>query len=85
MFSAVTSAFIIEVDPQLQPDSGDETAALLRVLIYKMDNTAFGNDVPALPEWNGPPAGWSKSKPFSSQTLPLPSLLPSSQSSESSG
>ena len=39
----------------LQPDSGDETAALLRVLIYKIDNTTFGNDVPTLPQWNGPP------------------------------
>ena len=53
--SAVTSAFIIEVDPQLQPDPGDETAALLRILIYKIDNTAFGDDVPTLPQWTGPP------------------------------
>ena len=55
LFSAVTSAFIIEVDSKLQPDPGDETAALLRVLIYKIDNTTFGNDVPILPQWNGPP------------------------------
>ena len=55
LFSAVTSAFIIEVDSQLQPDPGDETAALLRVLIYKIDNTTFGNDIPTLPQWNGPP------------------------------
>ena len=51
----MTSAFIIEVDPQLQPDSGDETAALLRLLIYKIDNTTFGNDVPTIPQWTGPP------------------------------
>ena len=51
----MTSAFIIEVDSQLQPDPGDETAALLRVLIYKIDNTTFGNNVPALPQWDGPP------------------------------
>lgn len=56
LFSAVTSAFIIQVDSQLKPDPGDETAALLRVLIYKIDNTAFGNNVPALPQpWIGPP------------------------------
>ena len=55
LFSAVASAFIIQVDPQLKPDSGDETAALLRVLIYKIDNTSFGNDVPTLPQWTGPP------------------------------
>ena len=55
MFSAVASAFIIQVDSQLQPDPNDETAVLLRVLIYKIDNTTFGNTVPALPQWTGPP------------------------------
>ena len=55
MFSAVTSAFIIEVNSQIQPDPNVETAALLRVLIYKIDNTTFGSNVPALPQWSGPP------------------------------
>ena len=55
LFSAVTSAFILDIQSQLQPDSGDEAAALLRVLIYKIDNTTFGNDTPALPQWSGPP------------------------------
>ena len=55
LFSAVTSAFIIDIQSQLQPDTGDETAALLRVLIYKIDNTTFGNDTPTLPQWTGPP------------------------------
>jgi len=51
----VTSAFIIQVQPQLQSDPNEETAALLRVLIYKIDNTTFGNDVPLVPQWSGPP------------------------------
>jgi len=51
----VTSAFIIRVHSQLQPDTNAETAALLRVLIHKIDNTTFGGDVPALPQWTGPP------------------------------
>ena len=55
LFSAVTSAFINQVDSQLRPDSGDDTAALLRILLYKMDNTTFGNEVPTLPQWTGPP------------------------------
>ena len=55
LFSAVTSAFIIDVQSQLQPDTGEETAALLRVLIYKIDNTTFGDDPPTLPQWTGPP------------------------------
>jgi len=55
LFSAVTSAFIIEVNSGLQPDPNAETAALLRVLIYKIDNTTFGNDLPTIPQWTGPP------------------------------
>ena len=51
----MTSAFIIDVQSQLQPDPNNETAALLRVLIHKIDNTTFGNDVPTLPQWTGPP------------------------------
>ena len=55
LFSAVTAAFAVEVDSHLQPDPGDETVALLRLLIYKFDNTTFGNDVPTLLQWTGPP------------------------------
>jgi len=55
LFSAVTSAFVIQVHSQLQPDPNDETAALLRVLIHKIDNTTFGGDVPTVPQWTGPP------------------------------
>ena len=55
LFSAVTSAFIIEVHSHLQQDPNDVTAALLRVLLYKMDSSTFGNDVPTLPQWTGPP------------------------------
>ena len=51
----MTSAFIIEVNSKLQPDSNEETAALLRVLIYKVDNTTFGDNVPSIPQWTGPP------------------------------
>ena len=50
----MASAFIIQVQPQLQKDPNEETAALLRVLIHKIDNTTFGDDVPALPQWTGP-------------------------------
>ena len=51
----MTSAFIIQVQPQLQSDPNEETAALLRVLIHKIDNTTFGNDIPTIPQWSGPP------------------------------
>ena len=51
----MTSAFIIQVQPQLQSDPNEETAALLRVLIHKIDNTTFGTNVPTVPQWSGPP------------------------------
>jgi hypothetical protein len=55
LFSAVASAFIIEINSELKPDPNDKTAALLRVLIYKIDNTTFGANAPTLPQWTGPP------------------------------
>ena len=53
LFSAVASVFIVGVNSDLKPDPNEETTALLRVLIYKMDNTTF-NDIPAVPQWTGP-------------------------------
>jgi len=53
--SAITGTFIVAINSQLQPDPGEETAALLRVLIHRMDNTAFGEDAPPIPRWTGPP------------------------------
>ena len=56
LFSAVTSAFIIEVNSQFQPDPNQETAALLRVILYNMNNTTFGDNIPTLPQpQTGPP------------------------------
>jgi len=54
LFSAVSTSFIIYIHPQLQADSGDETTALLRVIIYKLDPTAFGGSAPTIPQWAGP-------------------------------
>ena len=53
LFSAVASAFIIDINSELKPDSNEETTALLRVLIYKVDNTTF-NNAPTVPQWTGP-------------------------------
>ena len=54
LFSAVTSTFIAQVQPELQPDPNVETAILLRVLISKVDNST-GDNVPMPPQWSGPP------------------------------
>ena len=50
----MTSAFIVDINQQLQPDPNEETAALLRVLIHKFDNTTFGGSTPTVPVWPGP-------------------------------
>ena len=55
LLSAVISTFIVYIHPQLQADPNEESAALLRVLLYKTDNTGFGGDVPEVPRWTGPP------------------------------
>ena len=51
----MTSAFIIEVNSELKPNPNEETTTLLHVLIHKVDNTTFGGDIPAAPQWTGPP------------------------------
>ena len=56
LFSAITSAFIVEVNSELQPDPNQESAALLCVILYNMNNTTFGDNVPTIPQpWTGPP------------------------------
>ena len=55
LLSAVIAAFVVAIQPQLQPDPVEESAALLRVILYNMDKTAFGAEVPTVPKWTGPP------------------------------
>ena len=56
LFSAVASAFIVAINSELKPGSDGDTAALLRAILYNMNNTAFGKDIPTIPEpWTGPP------------------------------
>ena len=50
----MTSGFILNIQDDIKPDFNEETAALLRVLIYKMDGTVFGGQAPPLQAWNGP-------------------------------
>ncbi|KAJ7150800.1 hypothetical protein C8R46DRAFT_1358284 [Mycena filopes] len=46
LFSAVSSAFIIQIQPELQPDPSDMTQALLRVLIHNVNGSVFsGPDI----------------------------------------
>jgi len=54
LFSAVTSAFIIDVQSELKPDFEEINHALLKIVASAaLGNVPTGADA-ALPEWNGP-------------------------------
>ena len=57
LFSAVSSAFIIDVQSNLQPDPNETTAAYMRILIHNMNNSLFPDADPSLVTWTGPPPG----------------------------
>ena len=55
LFSVVSSAFIIDVQSNLQPDPNDMTAAYMRVLIHVVDGSLYPDADPlAAVTWNGP-------------------------------
>lgn len=57
LFSAVSSAFIIDVQSKLEPDPNEMNAAYMRVLIHAVDGSLYPNVDPlAAVAWNGPAA-----------------------------
>jgi Family of unknown function (DUF6535) len=54
LFSAVSSAFIVNMGSSLSPNSSDTTNSLLKILINKIDNNTFSAQEAALPVWTGP-------------------------------
>ena len=54
MFSAVSSAFIVNMQSSLTPSASDTTNALLKIIVNKIDNTTFSPQEAALPVWTGP-------------------------------
>ncbi|KAG2134675.1 hypothetical protein BD769DRAFT_1572017, partial [Suillus cothurnatus] len=54
LFSAVSTTFIVSLQSALSPDETKMTNALVQLLIYTLDNTAFDGQQPTLPQWNGP-------------------------------
>ena len=54
LFSAVSSAFIVNMESSLSPDPSDTTNSLLMILINKIDNNTFPPQEASLPVWNGP-------------------------------
>ena len=54
LFSAVSSAFIIDVQSKLQPDPNEMTAAYMQILIHAVNNSLFPGADPDAIAWTGP-------------------------------
>ena len=58
LFSAVSSAFVIDVYPKLQPDPNDRSAALLLAILLTLNQSAIPDGISAaLPVQEDPPSG----------------------------
>ena len=55
LFSAVSSAFVIDVQSKLEPDPNEMTAAYMRILIHTLNNSLFPDADPSSVAWTGPP------------------------------
>lgn len=55
LFSAVSSAFIIDVQSKLEADPNEMTAAYMRILIHTMNGSLFPDADPSSVIWAGPP------------------------------
>ena len=49
LFSAVSSAFVIDVHSGLQPDPNEQSAALLRAILLTLNKSAIPNEAPTVP------------------------------------
>jgi len=56
LFSAVSSAFVIDIQSKLEPDSGERSEAYLRAILLTLNRSVVPDEDPiAPPEWNDPP------------------------------
>jgi hypothetical protein len=49
LFSAVSSAFVIDVHSNLKPDPSEQSAALLRVILLTLNQSAIPGENPTIP------------------------------------
>ncbi|KAJ7908669.1 hypothetical protein B0H13DRAFT_2193229, partial [Mycena leptocephala] len=54
LFLAVSSAFIIQIQPELQQDPTATNQALARLLINNFNGSLFSDAEVSIPRWNGP-------------------------------
>ena len=57
LFSAVSSAFVIDVQSKLEPNPNDMTAAYMKILIHATNASLFPDADPSAVVWTGPPPG----------------------------
>ena len=57
LFSAVSSAFVIDIQSKLEPDPNDMTAAYMKILINAVNGSLFPDADPGDVAWTGPPPG----------------------------
>ena len=57
LFSAVSSAFIIDIQSKFEPNPNDVTAAYMQILIHAVNSSLFPDADPGAIVWNGPPPG----------------------------
>jgi len=55
LFSAVSSAFIIDDQSKLEPDPNEMTAAYMQILIHVVNGSLFPDADPGAITWTGPP------------------------------
>jgi hypothetical protein len=55
LFSAVSSAFVIDIHSKLQPDPNDQSAALLRAILLTLNQSAIPGETPVVPPVQEPP------------------------------
>ena len=56
LFSAVSSAFVIDVQPKLEQDSSERSEAYLRAILLSLNGSIFPEEEPTIPPaWGGPP------------------------------
>jgi hypothetical protein len=56
LFSAVSSAFVIDIHSKLQPDPNDQSAALLRAILLTLNQSAIPGETPVVPPVQDPPS-----------------------------
>ncbi|KAH7913572.1 hypothetical protein BJ138DRAFT_1002016, partial [Hygrophoropsis aurantiaca] len=77
LFSAVSTAFITAMQPNLIPDPTDTTNALLRQVIHAINSSTFAGQDLGIPLWNGPNVTviWVQSLAFASLSASLLAAL----------